>query len=174
MGSYRFLRSVLVWTGSLGRESRGGLWKTGFPPGAVFPPTEVSSGDTDVGYAPGPTLWPLLRSHKGAITVWRIRCQYCRSPVQGGLGSLGSQLAHALAGCKPVSKRLSSHTASSAKQNLSPASSSLGLSGHSAQGASQIPPSPAAALVEGRASSCPAHRAGPGCSQIHSFSSSSI
>lgn len=57
----RFLRSVLVWTGSLGRESGGGLWKTGFPPGGtVFPPTEASSCDMDVWCALVPTLWPTL------------------------------------------------------------------------------------------------------------------
>lgn len=62
----RFLRSVLVWTGSLGRETGGGLWKTGFPPGGtVFPPTKASSCDMDVWCVLVPTLWPtLLMSHK--------------------------------------------------------------------------------------------------------------
>lgn len=85
----RFLRSVLVWTGSLGRESGGGLWKTGFPPGGtVFPPTEASSCDMDVWCALVPTLWLTL---------------------------LGLSVG-ALCGLFTLSKPISSHEASSANQ----------------------------------------------------------
>lgn len=113
MGLYRYLRAALVWSGSPGRESRGGLWKTGFPPSPV--PSFLLLRFLAVTGTCGMSLFTLSGPHwlqkTATSTCLRVECRAVISPglVWGRLGFVWghSWLHHSLPSWLQPSQNLS-------------------------------------------------------------------